>query len=78
MVRAEGRPVKSPSLFVKKIDFVQDYADIGPFTFPVHIHSEATARIVGRAIVDVYQRDYQPVANAEANTAVAAQPAPAL
>jgi hypothetical protein len=78
MVRAEGRPVKSPSLFIKKIEFVQDYADIGPFTFPVHIHSEATARIVGRAIVDVYQRDYQPVANTEAHTDVAAQRNPAL
>jgi len=78
LVRAEGRPVKSPSLFIKKIDFVQDYADIGPFTFPVHIHSEASARIVGRAIVDVYQRDYQPIANTVANTAVAAQQIPAL
>lgn len=78
LVRAEGRPVKSPSLFIKKIDFVQDYADIGPFTFPVHIHSEAKARIVGRAIVDVYERDYQPVAATEANTAVAAQGRPAL
>jgi len=78
LARAEGRPVKSPSLFIKKIDFVQDYADIGPFTFPVHIHSEATARIVGRAIVDVYQRDYQPVANTVANTAVTAQQVPAL
>jgi hypothetical protein len=78
LVRAEGRPVKSPSLFIKKIDFVQDYADIGPFTFPVHIHSEASARIVGRAIVDVYQRDFQPVANTLANTFVAAQRIPAL
>ncbi len=78
LVRAEGRPVKSPSLFIKKIDFVQDYADIGPFTLPVHIHSEATARIVGRAIVDVYQRDYQPVANSVANTAVSAERIPAL
>jgi hypothetical protein len=78
LVRAEGRPVRSPSLFIKKIDFVQDYADIGPFTFPVHIHSEASARIVGRAIVDVYQRDYQPVANAVANTAVNAQQTPSL
>ena len=78
LVRAEGRPVKSPSLFIKKIDFVQDYADIGPFTFPTHVHSEANARIVGRAIVDVYQHDYQPVANAVANTAVAAQAIPAL
>jgi hypothetical protein len=78
MVRAEGRPAKSPSLFIKKIEFVQDYTDIGPFTFPVHIHSEATARIVGRAIVDIYQRDYLPIANTEANTAVAAHEVPAL
>jgi hypothetical protein len=78
LVRAEGRPVKSPSLFIKKIDFVQDYGDVGPFTFPVHIHSEAKARIVGRAIVDVYQRDYQPVANSVANSAVTAQRIPAL
>jgi hypothetical protein len=78
LVRAEGRPVKSPSLFIKKIDFVQDYADIGPFTFPVHLHSEASARIVGRAIVDVYQSDYQPVANTVAHTVVAAQGNPAL
>ena len=78
LVRAEGRPVRSPSLFIKKVDFVQDYADIGPFTLPVHVHSEATARIVGRAIVDVYQRDYQPVANSVANTAVTAERVPAL
>lgn len=78
LVRAEGRPVKSPSLFIKKIDFVQDYADIGRFTFPVHVHSEATARIVGRAIVDVYQRDYLPVTSTEASAAVAVLPIPAL
>jgi hypothetical protein len=78
LVRVEGRPVKSPSLFIKKVDFVQDYADIGSFTFPVHIHSEASARIVGRAIVDVYQRDYQPVANTVANTSSTGQPVPAL
>ena len=78
LVRAEGRPVRSPSLFIKKVDFVQDYADIGPFTLPVHVHSEATARIVGRAIVDVYQRDYEPVANSVANTDVTAERVPAL
>jgi hypothetical protein len=64
MVRAEGRMARSPSLFVKEIEFVQDYADLGPFTFPVHVHSEARARLVGRTIVDMYHRDYQPVANA--------------
>lgn len=73
MVRAEGRLVKSPSLFIKKIDFVQDYADIDSFTFPVHIHSEAQARIVGRAIVDIYYSDYHPV-----SATVQAQSVPAL
>jgi len=59
LARAEGKLVKSPSFFVKKIEFVQDYADIQSFTFPVHTHSEAQTRVVGRAIVDIYQRDYQ-------------------
>lgn len=61
LVRAEGTVVKSPSFFVKHIEFWQDYADIQSFTFPVHIHSEAKARIVGRTIVDIVHRDYQPV-----------------
>ena len=74
LVRVEGTAVKSPSFFVKKLEFVQEYADIGAFTFPVHTHSEAKARIVGRAVVDIYQRDYQPVAN----TVQTAQQVPAF
>ena len=57
--RAEGRLVKSPSVFLKKIEFVQDYADFGDFTLPVHVHSEVSTRIVGRAIVDIQHTDYQ-------------------
>jgi len=60
LLYATGSIVKSPSFFIKKIEFVQQYADFGSFTFPVHIHSEATARLVGRTIVDIDQRDYQP------------------
>ena len=61
LVRTEGKVVKSPSFFVKNIQFLQDFADFGRFTFPVHLHSEATARIVGKTIVDVINRDFQPV-----------------
>jgi hypothetical protein len=61
LARAEGKLVRSPSLFVKRLEFVQDYADIDSFTFPVHIHSEAQARVVGRTVVDIYEQDYQPV-----------------
>jgi hypothetical protein len=61
LVHVEGVPAKSPSVFLSKIRLSQDYADFGPFTLPVHIHSEAKASIVGRTIVDVYHRDYQVV-----------------
>jgi hypothetical protein len=61
LVRVEGTVVRSPSFFVKHIEFVQDYADVQSFTLPMHIHSEAKARIVGRTIVDITHRDYQAV-----------------
>jgi hypothetical protein len=63
LVRAEGSAVKSPSFFIRKIEFVQDYGDFDSFTFPVHMHSEAKARLVGKAVVDIYHRDYRSVAN---------------
>ena len=69
LVRAEGSVVKSPSFFVKHIEFVQDYTDVQSFTLPAHIHSEATARIVGRTIVDIVHRDYQAVPTAPVQSA---------
>jgi hypothetical protein len=56
--RAEGSMVKTPSFLVKKVDFVQDYADYGQFSLPVHIHSEAKTRLVGRAVVDITHSGY--------------------
>jgi hypothetical protein len=61
LVRVEGSIVKSPSFFVKRVDFWQDYMDVQSFTLPAHIHSVAKARIVGRTIVDIVHRDYQAV-----------------
>jgi hypothetical protein len=63
--RAEGTMVKSPSLFVKKIEFVQDYGEYGPFSLPVHIHSVANTRLVGRAVVEIYHSGYQAKTVAE-------------
>lgn len=65
LVRAEGRMVKSPSIFIKDINFVQDYTDVGDFTFPIHMHSQARARVIGRVIVDVVHRDYHPTTASE-------------
>jgi hypothetical protein len=61
LARTEGYLVKVPSLFVKTVQFVQDYADFGEFTFPVHLHSSAHTRVIGPAVVDVYSGDYQPM-----------------
>lgn len=73
--RAEGQAVKSPSFFVNKIEFTTDYADFGTFTFPVHLHSWAKTRLVGRAVVDVSIRDYQAT-GASFESAGPAIPAP--
>jgi hypothetical protein len=69
LLRVEGSVVKSPSFFVKHIEFLQEFADVKSFTLPIHIHSEAKARIVGRTIVDIVHRDYQPVPAATTQTA---------
>ena len=64
LVRAEGKPVRSPSFFVKKIQFIRDYANILSTTLPVRVHFEAHARIVGRTVVDVLYRDYRAISKA--------------
>ncbi len=77
LVRSEGMVVKSPSFFVRKIEFVQDYADVDRYTLPVHLHSTAQARFIGRAVVDVFHRQYQaqpPNASLALNQAPAGQP----
>ena len=53
LLRAEGRLVKSPSIFIKKIEFTTDFADFDGFTLPVEIHSLTATRVVGEAIVDI-------------------------
>ncbi len=68
LVRAEGTLIKSPSFFVKEIQFVQDYANFDGFTFPVHLHSIAKTRVVGTAIVDIENREYKAQAAPQPET----------
>lgn len=70
--RVAGQLAKSPSFFVKKLEFVQDYAEVNGFTFPVHTRSSAKTRIVGRAVVDITLRDYVPVPSTTATTSTPA------
>jgi hypothetical protein len=69
--RAEGSAVKSPSFFIKKIEFVQDYCDVGSFTLPLRTRSTAVTRVVGRAIVNIFHRNYQARATSGAVVSVA-------
>ncbi|HET9741941.1 MAG TPA: hypothetical protein VFQ00_04255 [Terriglobales bacterium] len=73
LLRAEGRAVKSPSVFIKRIDFVQDYATIDGFTFPTHLHSETKTRLVGKAIVDIFHTDYHPLIQTAEKSTLAGQ-----
>ena len=57
--RMEGSVVKSPSFFIKNLEFVQEFDDVDGFTFPTQLHSSAKARIIGRALVTVLHRGYK-------------------
>lgn len=75
--RAEGVMVKSPSFFVKRVEFIQDYGNFGSFSLPVHVHSIAKTRIFGRAVVDVSHSAYQAksIDEMQADTTTSVTPA---
>lgn len=58
IVRAEGSLVKSPSVFVKKVEFIQDYEDVAGFSLPAKLHSVSQTRLFGKAVVDIEHSDY--------------------
>jgi hypothetical protein len=64
LLRAEGKVEKTPSFFIKKIEFVTDYADLSGFSLPVRVHSVADARIVGRVVTDISTTGYSFEGNA--------------
>ncbi len=57
--QAEGQLSKSPSWWIKRADFIQDYADVGEFTMLVQIRAVAQARIVGRIVVNIQHTEYE-------------------
>jgi len=59
IVRAVGRLSKSPSWWIKRVDFIQDYVDVGDFTMSAQIQSIARARIAGRIIVNIRHSAYE-------------------
>lgn len=53
-VRESGEFVKTPSIFLKKIEFVRYYEMRNGVSFPSHIESTVDTRIVGRAELQIY------------------------
>jgi hypothetical protein len=77
LVRSEGAIVKSPSFFLRHIEFVQDYSDVAGYTLPVQLHTTARASFVGRVVVDIFHRQYEPqplAALLQASDSAAGQP----
>jgi hypothetical protein len=52
-VREAGRFVKSPSIFLKKIEFVRDYQIQDGVAIPSHVESKADVRVLGRAELSI-------------------------
>lgn len=58
-LREFGRFVRSPSVFLKDVDFVRDYHVIGDRTLPVRFISNMGTRLVGPAEITVYFSNYR-------------------
>ena len=60
IVRMEGRPAKSPSFWIKSVQFVHRYQKHGPFWFPVSDRSVTDARFFGATEVTIEYFEYAP------------------
>jgi hypothetical protein len=64
IARVEGEPAKSPSFWIGKVHFVQQYQKKGPFWFPAMTTSVTDARMFGATDVNIRYFDYKPVSAA--------------
>jgi hypothetical protein len=60
IVRIEGKPAKSPSFWIKSVQFVHTYKKSGLFWFPVSDRSVTDVRILGATEVTIEYFDYSP------------------
>ena len=60
IVRIEGKPAKSPSFWIKSVQFVHTYRKNGSFWWPESDRSVSDVRIVGTNILTIEYFDYAP------------------
>jgi len=63
-VREQGRLVKSPSVFLKRVAFVRDYEIRDGFAVPSHVTSFIETRVIGRAELEITFRNFTKQASA--------------
>jgi len=59
-VRISGEWVKSPSVFVKRVEFVQEFELRDGVSLPSHLESTVDTRIVGRAELSINFTNFTP------------------
>jgi hypothetical protein len=59
-IRLSGQWVKSPSVFVKRVQFVQEFEMQNGVSLPSHIESTVDTRIVGRAELSINFSNFTP------------------
>lgn len=59
VVRIEGEPAKSPSLWIKKTEIEHHYVKVNDFWLPSDNHTESLIRLGGRAILSIEYRNYK-------------------
>lgn len=57
--RIEGEPARSPSFWVKWVQFVHEYDQFGDFWFPVRHRSVADLRVFGRSTLSIGYSGYR-------------------
>jgi len=77
LVRAEGKPAKTPSFWVRSVHFVHTYQKAGSFWFPVATESVSEVRIFGATKVTINYFDYTPKSR-QATERASMQSQPAL
>ena len=70
-VRESGRLVKTPSIFLKRVEFVREYYIRGGVAVPLQIASTVETRLVGRAEVTVHFRNVELASDSTVTLAAA-------
>jgi len=65
-VREQGRFAKSPSVFIKKVDFVRNYEIRDGIAYLTHMESKTDTRIVGTAELNIDYANYHVDKDTEA------------